>query len=811
MDDALESISVLKAWVVGVLVIGILDNWKLAEGSNEHAGRKLVDQASGFISIDCGATKDYLDEDTGISYKSDTGFVDTGINKVISPEYHSSNTDFGQQLINLRSFPQGKNNCYTLKPEQGKSSNYLIRAIFQYGNYDKKNEIPTFELYVGDNYWTTVEMSSVPFMYFPDIIYVLSSDTIFICLINTGSGIPFISALELRPLDKSLYPCDIGALNNGWRYNLGTTIDKVVVRYKNDVYGRLWYTSSALPNSVPINTSVIDIQNNNDSYQLPSEVLRTAVQPSSGYRSLSFNGTPNYIGEAYVCFHFAEIAKLTQGKKREFIIDVNGGSYISEPITLDYLKPLSICLNQTFDGQFSFVISATESSYHPPILNAFELYRVIRWFEHDKPTNSRDDGETDVRTNRWRANKWWIWLIVAVGGIMIAFLCLLFYAKVKKNIAEGERKKKQKILLQELRGNAISSTVRDKVKKRNNDRQDSHELQIFSFETISAATRNFSTENKLGEGGFGPVYKGELYDGQKIAIKRLSRSSRQGLVEFKNEAILIAKLQHTNLVRLLGLCIEQEEKILIYEYMPNKSLDFFLFDSTMKSLLNWKKRFNIIEGIAQGLLYLHKYSRLRVIHRDLKASNILLDEDMNPKISDFGLARIFGLKGLEENTNRIVGTYGYMSPEYAINGIVSIKTDVFSYGVLLLEIVSSKKNNSCYHSEYPLNLIGYAWQLWNEGKGLELIDPTIIDESSPSSEILRCIHVGLLCVQDQAADRPTMLDVATMLSSEIVQLHPPKQPAYLINIVQEKSSEVSEIMPGNCSINDVTISEMKAR
>ncbi|KAK4590315.1 hypothetical protein RGQ29_020745 [Quercus rubra] len=255
-----------------------------------------------------------------------------------------------------------------------------------------------------------------------------------------------------------------------------------------------------------------------------------------------------------------------------------------------------------------------------------------------------------------RVNKWWIWLIMAVGAIIISLLCFLGNAKWKKCRVEGERKKKQKLLIQEIGGNAIPSTVHDKVKKQNKDGQARHELQIFSFESISVATNNFSTENKLGEGGFGPVYKGKLSDGPEIAIKRLSRSSGQGLVEFKNEVILVAKLQHTNLVRLLGFCIQEEEKLLIYEFMPNKSLDFFLFDSTKKHLLSWRTRFNIIEGIAQGLVYLHKYSRLRVIHRDLKASNILLDEEMNPKISDFGMAKLFGSKGLEENTNRIVGT-----------------------------------------------------------------------------------------------------------------------------------------------------------
>ncbi|AEE34658.1 lectin protein kinase family protein [Arabidopsis thaliana] len=207
----------------------------------------------------------------------------------------------------------------------------------------------------------------------------------------------------------------------------------------------------------------------------------------------------------------------------------------------------------------------------------------------------------------------------------------------------------QEMLLREL------GIDRSCIHKRN-ERKSNNELQIFSFESVVSATDDFSDENKLGEGGFGPVYKGKLLNGEEVAIKRLSLASGQGLVEFKNEAILIAKLQHTNLVQVLGCCIEKDEKMLIYEYMQNKSLDYFLFDPLRKNVLDWTLRFRIMEGIIQGLLYLHKYSRLKVIHRDIKASNILLDEDMNPKISDFGLARIFGAEETRANTKRVAGT-----------------------------------------------------------------------------------------------------------------------------------------------------------
>ncbi|KAK3127270.1 hypothetical protein QOZ80_7AG0570730 [Eleusine coracana subsp. coracana] len=182
------------------------------------------------------------------------------------------------------------------------------------------------------------------------------------------------------------------------------------------------------------------------------------------------------------------------------------------------------------------------------------------------------------------------------------------------------------------------------------------DFTLYDFTEMSAATGNFSFSNRLGRGGFGPVYKGQLRDGVEIAVKRLSAQSLQGLVEFKNEIQLIAKLQHTNLVRLVGCCVHEEEKMLVYEYMLNGSLDFFLFDPVRGRLLDWKKRIHIIEGIVQGLLYLHKHSRVRIIHRDLKASNILLDKDLNPKISDFGMARIFGANITKANTNRVVGT-----------------------------------------------------------------------------------------------------------------------------------------------------------
>ncbi|KAL4596924.1 hypothetical protein ACB092_12G199200 [Castanea dentata] len=332
-------------------------------------------------------------------------------------------------------------------------------------------------------------------------------------------------------------------------------------------------------------------------------------------------------------------------------------------------------------------------------------------------------------------------------------------------------------------------------------------LPLFDLRTIIAATDNFSIANKLGQGGFGPVYKGLLRNGMVIAVKRLSKCSGQGIEQFKTEVALIAKLQHRNLVRILGYCIHKKEKMLIYEYLSNKSLDSFIFDETKRTCLDWGKRFEIICGIARGILYLHQDSRLRIIHRDLKASNVLLDNALNPKISDFGMARIVGGDQIEANTNRVVGTYGYMSPEYAMQGLFSIKSDVYSFGVLLLEIITGKKNSTYHHDGPSSNLIGHVWDLWREDNSMKMVDP-LLDEAYPADEVSRCIQIGLLCVQEHAIDRPTMSTVVFMLGND-THLPSPKQPAFILKgtytISNRSASSASN------SVNEITLSTIDGR
>uniref|UniRef100_A0A7N2LN04 Receptor-like serine/threonine-protein kinase n=1 Tax=Quercus lobata TaxID=97700 RepID=A0A7N2LN04_QUELO len=370
-----------------------------------------------------------------------------------------------------------------------------------------------------------------------------------------------------------------------------------------------------------------------------------------------------------------------------------------------------------------------------------------------------------------------ITITVTIGAIAIASTAFFFWRWMAKKKRAMESKSNESLLFDYLNDVKLQ------------------DLPIFNLEELATATNNFDMANKLGQGGFGPVYR------------RLCRASGQGLEEFMNEVTLITKLQHRNLVRLLGCCIEGEEKMLIYEYMPNKSLDAILFDPVHQKLLNWRKRFYIIEGICRGLLYLHRDSRLKIIHRDLKASNILLDQELNPKISDFGMVRIYGGNEDQVKTKRVVGTYGYMSPEYAIRGLFSEKSDIFSFGVLLLEIVSGRRNTSICDEEQYSGLAGLAWKLWKDDNIMALVDPTIWDPCF-QIDISKCIHVGLLCVQELARDRPNVSTVISMLKSEILDLPTPKQPAFMERQIASniELTQQGQIRFSICNVTTSTVS-----
>ncbi|KAL0012448.1 hypothetical protein SO802_007556 [Lithocarpus litseifolius] len=377
-------------------------------------------------------------------------------------------------------------------------------------------------------------------------------------------------------------------------------------------------------------------------------------------------------------------------------------------------------------------------------------YELYNFYQVLTSSTNNMNGESSVR-------KIWMIIILTVVPVCLVVVLIAFVYWLAMN---NKSKKRKNVIATQ---GPIFRTVHDQhntdfqhQKFQGRNEQQDQELPYFDFASISTATDNFSDSNKLGEGGFGTVYRGILSDGKQVAVKRLS------------------------------CCSEQ--------------------DANRREQLNWSIRINIINGIARGLLYLHEDSRLRIIHRDLKPSNVLLDNDMNPKISDFGMARIIEGNEHEANTAKIVGTYGYMAPEYAMDGLYSVKFDVYSFGVLLLEIITGIRNAGFHQSKRAPSLLAYAWKLWNEGKGLELMDPLLTNSCSPD-EFLRDIHIGLLCVQEDAYYRPTMFSVVQMLKGQAVTLCRPERPAFSVG----RFTDHYETNHNSCSVNGLTSSGVLPR
>ncbi|KAL3526401.1 hypothetical protein ACH5RR_011057 [Cinchona calisaya] len=297
----------------------------------------------------------------------------------------------------------------------------------------------------------------------------------------------------------------------------------------------------------------------------------------------------------------------------------------------------------------------------------------------------------------------------------------------------------------------------------------------FKYETLEKATNYFDLKMKIGQGGAGSVYRGTLPDGKVIAVKRLFYNTRQWVDEFFNEVNLISGIQHKNLVKLLGCSIEGPESLLVYEFVPNMSLDQYLCDKNKVRILSWKERFQIVVGTAEGIAFLHGGAEIRIVHRDIKSSNVLLDDNLSPKIADFGLARHFAEDKTHLSTG-IAGTLGYMAPEYLVKGQLTEKADVYSFGVLVLEMVSGRKNNAFV--EDSGSLLQTVWKFYKMDNITESVDPSLKGDF-PTLEALNVLKIGLLCTQASASLRPSMEEVVQMLTDFNCEIPEPKQPPFI--------------------------------
>ncbi|XP_011002652.1 PREDICTED: probable LRR receptor-like serine/threonine-protein kinase At1g05700 isoform X2 [Populus euphratica] len=856
-------LSYIKVWVILLLLSATFQNSKLAaKNTAQDKKRKLAAENSGFISIDCGAEADYLDGDTGITYKTDKDFISTGKNKVVAPEYNLTTPYYGNMANSLRTFPEGKRNCYTLKPRQGKNQNYYVRAFFYYGNYDSENQTQIkFDLYIGVNHWTTVV--DMQWTYY-EIIHYSVTDTIYVCLVNTGFGVPFINGLDLRFMNDSPYRSMNGSLIPKVLADLGG-LDPTLgaMRYKDDVYDRIWRLDVNLNHSVSISTETnIDIQGSDDPCRLPVEVLRTAVQPWNGLNSLSYKKSlrhrENFTPEFLVFFHFAEIEQIAPGKRREFTITLNGLNY--GPFTLEYLKPLTIgpYKIQVPEDQIRFSIDATLRSNLPPILNAFEIFELGPL--PDSPTNQTDVHAIMAIKEAYKIDRvnWqgdpclplttWTGLqcnddnpprIISLnlsssqlsGNIAVSFLNLtaiksldLSNNELTGTVPEAFAQLPHLTIL-DLSGNKLTGAVPYSLKEKSNSRQLQLSLdgnldlckmdtcekkkrsfpvlviafvisvsallllniitifwrfkigrlnvslsssvgfsrkknsmksknQPFTYPEIVSITNNFQTI--IGEGGFGKVYLGNLQDGRQVAVKLLSQSSRQGYKEFLAEVQLLMIVHHRNLVSLVGYCNEQENMALVYEYMANGNLKEQLLENST-NMLNWRARLQIAVDAAQGLEYLHNGCRPPIVHRDLKSSNILLTENLQAKISDFGLSKAFATEGDSHVITIPAGTPGYIDPEFRDSGNLNKKSDVYSFGILLCELITGQPPLIRGHNGHT-HILQWVSPLVERGDIQSIIDPKLKGEFNTNCA-WKALEIVLSCVPPTSTQRPDMSDI----------------------------------------------------
>ncbi|KAM3411930.1 hypothetical protein ACQJBY_003540 [Aegilops geniculata] len=831
-----------------------------------------------FISIDCGlpGKASYVDDGTKLSYVSDAGFIDdtAGANHNISGQY--IRPQLSRRYHDVRSFPDGTRNCYTLRSLVS-GRKYLVRAAFLYGDYDGLGRPPIFDLHLGVNYWQTVNVSTPGFEVTAEAIVVVPDNFVQVCLVNTGTGTPFVSALELRPLKMKFYPQ--ANLTQGLvldvRLNLGPADATDIVRYPQDPHDRVWIPWADPKEWTEISTTK-QVDSDYDDFEVPTAVMQTAVTPLNASMKLDITWDPvpqpHDLSPGYfIIMHFSELQLPPSNALRQFDININGVR-LSDDIRLFYLGVGVIYNEKPYrDGNYNISINATANSTLPPILNALELFSIMSTTNFG--TDSRDVSAITTIKAKYHVQRNWMGdpcspKIMAWEKLMCSYdigipprirsvnlsssglngdisssfanLKALQYLDLSNNNLTGTIPDtlSQLPLLKnlDLSGNQLSGSIpsgflkriqdgslnlrygnnsnlctnanscrpakmksklpiyvgaptvvivvivsvaltlfcllrqknlglmKNSVKPQNETRNDGDtslglETRRFTYNEIERITNNL--QQVLGKGGFGYVYDGFLEDGTQVAVKIRSESSNQGDKEFLAEVQILTRIHHKNLVSLIGFCKDGEHMALVYEFMSEGTLQDHIVGDRNARCLTWRQRLKIAVESAQGLEYLHKGCNPPLIHRDVKATNILLNTRLEAKIADFGLSKAFNRDNESHlSTIVIVGTRGYMDPEYQTTGRPTTKSDVYSFGVVLLVLVTGKPPTM--HNPRSIDIIEWVQQRLSKGNIEGVVDVRMLGDNDINS-MWKAADIALKCTAHASARRPNMTDVVLQL------------------------------------------------
>ncbi|XP_072958397.1 putative leucine-rich repeat receptor-like protein kinase At2g19210 [Typha angustifolia] len=830
----------------------------------------------GYIYIDCGimSGSSYSDTKTQLEYISDDQFIDTGTNYDIATNYKTSLV--AMQNLNVRSFPEGVRNCYTLKPAI-QENKYLIRASFLYGNYDglrsgQDNNPILFDLHLGVNFWKTVNITDASKEYRFEAVTVALVDFIQVCLINTSTGTPFISSLEMRPLKSSLYPTANASQSIVLfgRSNLASSTTPLI-RYPDDPYDRIWTPWDNVPYWSIISTASVFQNFGNDLFEPPSVVFQTAAVPVNS-TSLSFYWDPENgpsTRRYFVTLYMGEVQVLTGSAKREFDIYLNGqiwGKSVAPP----YLMTGSLYSYRPLDvsARYTFSLNATTNSTLPPLLTAVEVYSLM--LLRELMTDLDDVNAIKSIKLKYQVKRNWMgdpcapkkyaWdgvncsyganapRIIAInlsssgltGQMSSSFSMLkaiqsldLSYNKLNGTIPDYLANISSLQVLN-LAGNCFTEPIPDLLLKRSASglltlRSDNstnkcdngfspdnisrkkkittpviivisvaplvllavvvstlwilrgrpqvpgrkmgvegHQVQFESMQFTYLELGNITNKFKriIGKGGFGTVYHGYTEDGSEVAVKLLSETSAQGQKEFLAEAQNLTKVRHKNLVSLVGYCNDREHLALVYEYMAQGSLHDHLRGKTgFGRAFSWRERLHIVLEAAQGLDYLHKGCKLLIIHRDIKSSNILLGQNLEAKIADFGLSKaVLGDAQTHVSTMALVGTPGYIDPEYHKSCRVSEKSDVYSFGVVLLEIITGEP--PIVEGKRMVHILERVKPALNRGDLAKIVDGRLCEKYEVNS-VWKVLDLAMSCTKENSAQRPTMAEVVMQLRESL--------------------------------------------